>query len=178
MVKTILVAVVAFGKTSLSNIATILVQLGIPYRIVLAHEIPTFNYSHIILTGGPKYVTRYEDFTLPQWIISSNAPVLGICYGMTLIAKAVGGTVQRLPEKEYGVTEIVEIINGYQQTKLGWMNRHYEVISLPRSFRITGVTSNDDIASFTDHDKWWGLQYHPESVRYRDVETFRSFLLL
>lgn len=172
----ILVALVAFGKTSTANIVNILVQLGISYRIVLAHELPNCKYTHIILTGGPKYVTRYEDYRLPQWILDTDRPVLGVCYGMTLIARALGGNVQRLVEHEHGPSEVTEIIEGRQLTTTRWMNRHYRVDTVPESFRVTGVTIDNDIASFTDHRKWWGCQYHPESVRYHDSEIFSRFL--
>lgn len=172
----ILVALVAFGKTSTINIVNILVRLGISYRIVLADEIPTCDYTHIILTGGPKYVTKYEDYRLPQWILDSDQPVLGICYGMTLIAHAVGGNVERLVQHEHGPFEVTEIIGGCQLTITRWMNRHYRVHSLPQTIRVTGVTNDNSIASFTDHRKWWGCQYHPESVHYHDSEIFSRFL--
>lgn len=172
----ILVAVVAFGKTSTANIVNILVQLGISYRIVLAHELPTCKYTHIILTGGPKYVTRYEYYRLPQWITDSDCPVLGICYGMTLIAHAVGATVQQLSEHEHGPTEVTEIIDGRQLITTRWMNRHYRISDVPKAFHVTGVTTDNHIASFTDYRKWWGCQYHPESVRYRDRNIFARFL--
>ena len=170
------VAIVAFGKTSTANIVSILVQLGISYRIVLAHELPICKYTHIILTGGPKYVTRYEYYRLPQWIIESDKPVLGICYGMTLIAHAIGGTVQSLTQHDHGPAEVTEIIEDCQLITTRWMNRHYEIHTVPKSFHVTGVTTDNHIAAFTDYRKWWGCQYHPESVSYRDIDIFLRFL--
>jgi GMP synthase (glutamine-hydrolysing) len=171
-----LVALVAFGKTSPDNIGRMLNRLRINYRVVLPYETPNFNPSHIILSGGPKHVYEKDHYPMPKWVLSANVPVLGICYGMQLIAHALGGTVWRMGQKEEGPVDVTEIINNTQYTSSQWMNRYDQVVSIPSNFSITGVTHENHIASFTDNKKWWGVQYHPEHKRHGDVDVFRRFL--
>jgi GMP synthase (glutamine-hydrolysing) len=148
----------------------------VTYRIVLPEEKPTFKPTHIILSGGPKHVYDQNHYSMPQWVLDSDCPVLGICYGMQLIAKTFGGNVIRMPEKEEGPVEVTEIINGVQSGHIRWMNRYDRVISVPGNFDITGVTDRDHIASFTDHRKWWAVQYHPESTKHGDITVLKRFL--
>lgn len=171
-----LVALIAFGRTSAEKIIRSLNLLKVDYKIILPDEIPTFQPTHIILSGGPKHVYEADHYYLPKWIIESKCPVLGICYGMQLIAHTFGGTVIRMPQKEEGPVEVTEIINNVQATYVRWMNRYDQVTSVTNNFNITGVTNNNHIASFTDHKKWWAVQYHPESSKHGDLNVFRRFL--
>lgn len=171
-----LVALVAFGRTSAEKISCSLNTLKIDYRIILPDETPNFQPTHIILSGGPKHVYEPDHYYLPKWIIDSNVPVLGICYGMQLIAHTFGGTVIRMSQKEEGPVEVTEIINNNQSTYIRWMNRYDQVTAIPNIFDITGVTHNNHIASFTDHIRWWAIQYHPESSKHGDLGVFRRFL--
>lgn len=171
-----LVALVAFGKISSERIARILSRLKIKYMIIFPEEIPMFEPTHIILSGGPKHVYEPNHYTMPQWVLDSECPVLGICYGMQLIAKTFGGTVIKMEEKEEGPINVTEIINGNQATYIRWMNRYDLIISIPNIFDITGVTDRNHIASFTNHGKWWAIQYHPEATRHKDVSVFERFL--
>src|SRR5579863_7613215 len=99
-IKRCLVALVAFGATSCQKISRVLTRLNIDYRIVLPNEIPEWQPTHIILSGGPKHVYEDDHDPMPQWVLDSECPVLGICYGMQLIAKTFGGIVVAMPEKE------------------------------------------------------------------------------
>lgn len=176
----VLVAVVAFGELSARNISHVLCRLRVNYKIVLPNEIPTFQPTHIILSGGSKHVYEYDHYPLPEWVINSNVPVLGICYGMQLIVHTFGGIVIRMPKKEHGPVEITELLYGdkllQQVTSYRWMNRHDQVISIPNTFDITAVTKDNHIAAFTDHKRWWAVQYHPESQRCGTLHLFRTFL--
>lgn len=176
----VLVALVAFGKLSTENIANTLDKLHVPYIIVLPYEVPTFHPTHIILSGGPKHVYESDHYPLPEWVINSDVPVLGICYGMQLIAHTFGGLVIRMDQKEVGPVEITELIcsmGSLQQiTKCRWMHRYDQVISLPKMFNVTAVTQNNHIAAFTDGRKWWAVQYHPESPKYPTKRLFKRFL--
>lgn len=171
-----LIAVVAFGKNSVDRICYILNRLNIEYRIVLPDEIPNFAPTHIILSGGPKHVYEEDAYIMPQWVLNAQCPVLGICYGMQLIAHTFGGLVGRMKNKEEGPIEVTEIINSIQTTNIRWMNRYDQVMSVPNIFNVTGVTNMDHIAAFTDNNKWWAVQYHPEGIKYKDVSVFRRFL--
>lgn len=170
-----LVALLCFGKDSTRYIAEILDKLGIDYGIILPGEHPRFFPTHIILSGGPKHVYNEDHYKLPEWVMNFDGPVLGICYGMQIIAHTFGGLVIKMAEREQGPIEVTEIINGNQTTKFRWMNRYDEVISIPKRFHITGVTHKNSIASFTDNKKWFAVQYHPENKKYTDINIFTEF---
>lgn len=173
-----LVALISFGKTSTERLSWALNKLGIDHRIVLPHESPSFTPTHIILSGGPKHVYDTDSYIMPKWILNSDIPVLGICYGMQLIAYTFGGMVIKMSEKEEGSVEVTEIINRNQVINNRWMNRYDQVIAIPNNFTITGVTSKNHISSFTDYKKWWAVQYHPESPKHGDLDVITSFLTI
>lgn len=173
-----LVAILCYGKKSCHNICLALNSLRVEYRLVLPHEVPNFTPSHIILSGGPKHVYRKDRYILPKWVINNDIPVLGICYGMQIIAYTFGGLVEPKKDFEEGFIDVTEIIDNKQTIQKRWMYRKDNVISLPNNFKITGVTNEDDIASFTDDKKWWAVQYHPESQKCRDLKIFEKFLKL
>lgn len=175
-----LVALVSFGQLSTNKICDALNRLRVDYRVVLPGEIPAFEPTHIILSGSPKHVYNEDRHPLPEWVIRSPRPVLGICYGMQLIAYTFGGTVIRMSKREKGPVNVTEITPGAhprQVTNSRWMNRYDQVVSVPCSFDITAVTQNNHIAAFTDHVKWWGVQYHPEAPKHGDLRLIKNFLI-
>lgn len=173
----LLVALVSFGKLSTNNIASILYRLNVPYKIVLPHETPNFIPTHIILSGGTNNVCKSNYLSLPEWIINCECPVLGICYGMQLIAHTFGGIITKMLTKEKCAVEITEISETLQQTtKSRWMNRRNFMMNVPEQFDIIAVTKENHVAAFTDRKKWWGVQYHPESRKYEDLSLFKRFL--
>src|ERR1700679_2553446 len=112
-----LVAVIAFGTVSTKNITYVLNELNINYRILLPDETPDFRPTHVILSGSSKHVYESNYHPMPKWILDIEVPVLGICYGMQLIAKSLGGIVKRMPAKEEGPIEITELIDGNQSVQ-------------------------------------------------------------
>ncbi len=179
---TLLIALISFGVESTQKIAYFLNFQGIKYIILHPEDIPKFEPTHIILSGGPDHVYEKEHHSIPQWVINSSCPVLGICYGMQIIAHTFGGSVVSMLKLEKGPVEVTEIITDgkskNQITELRWMNRYDQVVSVPNIFSVTGVTHKNHIAAFTDHKKWWAVQYHPESKKYGDKNIFRRFFRL
>lgn len=174
--KKCLIALVVFGNSSANKIACSLKRLKTNYVMVFPGETPCFTPTHIILSGGPGHVYENNHHHIPEWVIKSDAPVLGVCYGMQIIAHTFGGNVIKMREKEHGPTEVTEIIGNQQLTNIRWMNRYDQVICVPNMFIITGVTNKNHIASFTDNKKWWAIQYHPESFKYGDISVFKRFI--
>ena len=172
------VALVSFGAKSTERLRYILGRLNVTCRVLFPDETPSFHYTHIILSGGPKHVYEADTYTMPEWVLQSTAPVLGVCYGMQLIAHTFGGRVTKMSHVEKGPVEVTEMIKGEQLTSLRWMNRLDQVVSIPDAFTITGVTSSNHIASFTDHHRWWAVQYHPEASKHGDASVLRRFLRL
>lgn len=171
-----IIAVVAFDESSTRKIARILIMLNMRYIIVLPDEIPNFEPTHIILSGGPDHVYEPKHRKLPRWVIDAKCPVLAICYGMQLIAHTFGGTVVKMSEKEVGLVPVMELIDDKHHVLLRWMNREDRVLNVPSGFTITGVTDRNHIASFTDFRKYYAVQYHPENRKALDISIFEKFL--
>ncbi len=180
MNKNLYVAIVSFGEQSSQHIAHMLNSINVKYDIV-PHDSEGDsekyqNYTHVILSGGPKHVYQSDAYVMSPWIIKSTIPVLGICYGMQIIAHTLGGTVTRMNELEKGPILVSEIINNKRVHTHRWMNRYDRVITIPQHFTTTGITDRGHVAAMTDNYKYWCVQYHPESDNYTDVSLFVRFL--
>lgn len=173
----VLVVIVNYGNTSSYQIAETLNDLQVDYQIISYDETPSFQYTHIILSGGDSHV-YCDSQQLPHWVIQSPAPVIAICYGMQLVAHHFGGVVRRMDHLEKGLVQVIEIVDEYQSKTERWMNRYDHVIVVPPQFNVTGVTVKGHIAAFTDDDKYYAVQYHPESINARDYNFFIKHLQL
>lgn len=159
------VLIINYGQESVTKISNVLTVLQVSHLILDYNILPNQPFTHIILSGGPKHVYEADHYPLADWIIYCKQPVLAICYGMQLVAHTFGGTVIRMKELEYGLV----LVNN----KLRCMNRYDQVIDSP--FEVTEWTNKGHIAAFTDHEKFWAVQYHPESYKYRDYSIFINF---
>ena len=169
--------VIGYGNDSTTRICQLLSYLDLNYAVLLPGKIPWFKYTHIILSGGPGCVYSKKSDQLDPWIISSGVPILGICYGGQLLTKHYGGRVKSLKYPEYGPTRVCEYTTDTKVIKTRWMNRFDGIGSIPSNFELTGVTENDTIASMKSKDgRITIIQYHPEAVRYPDLNYFREWL--
>jgi len=173
MFNNIIIAVIDYGMTK--NLKTLLVNLKVPHYIIDNNTIPHIIPSHIILSGSPDHVYQDKHRILPDWVIYSNIPVLGICYGMQIIAHTFGGIVCKLDEEEKGLYCVNEYINGKFYRSERWFNRFDNVYKCPPNFTILGVNDKNLIVSITDNIKFWGVQYHPENPNALDYNFFCSF---
>ena len=122
----------------------------------------------IILSGGPASLTAKESPVSSPEVFNMGVPVLGICYGMQLEGRFLGGEVSKAGRREYGYAEL----NGKAKTKLFtglpkkfsvWMSHGDKVIRLPKGFKIIGGTQNSHIAAMADEARRiYGVQFHPE----------------
>ncbi|MBU2632477.1 glutamine-hydrolyzing GMP synthase [Patescibacteria group bacterium] len=123
----------------------------------------------IILSGGPSSVYSKNAPIVSKEIYNFNIPILGICYGLQLTAKLLGGKV--VPgKKEYGPTALQmanskwQIANGLPKTFTVWMSHGDEVVSLPEGFEVLGSTKDIKTALVADlKRKIYGVQFHPEA---------------
>jgi len=133
-----------------------------------AAELKTLN--GIIISGGPNSVYDPGSPSVDAAIFALGLPVLGICYGMHLMAHLTGGAVRRAESGEFGLAHmeitgnspLFDELNGEQQI---WMSHRDAVERLPPGFRGLGTTETCSIAAMGDTDRaLYGVQFHPEVV--------------
>jgi len=157
------------------------------YCEILPHDTPTQEIlarrpKGIVFSGGPSSV--YEDGapSCDPALFESGIPILGICYGMQLMAKALDGGVRGGAQREYGKTELTvldhgDLFEGLNPRLIAWMSHGDRVEQVPPGFVETARTSSALAAMSHRERKLFGVQFHPEVVHTPwGVEVFRNFL--
>ncbi len=154
----------------------------VPFDIS-AEQIRAKAPAGIILSGGPASVTdQNAPFCDPE-IFGLGIPVLGICYGMQLTARILGGKVEKAKEREYGRVEIGSVdqtglLKNTKDRTVCWMSHTWQVTEVPPGFRITAASANCRVAVMEDPArKLCGVQFHPEVTHTEEGKTvLRNFL--
>ncbi len=154
----------------------------IPYNTPLS-EIHRLNPKGYILSGGPSSVYATGAPHLADGILTDGKPILGICYGMQLLAYHLGGQVDPSGEREYGPAEITPLnmthplFNDVQPQPV-WMSHGDRVTQLPAGFQVLAMSANSPYAAIGDTTRHlYGLQFHPEVTHTpRGKELLRAFL--
>jgi GMP synthase (glutamine-hydrolysing) len=142
-----------------------------PFNVSL-DKIKEFNPKGIILSGGPSRVTG-KDAPIPdKAIYDLGIPLLGICYGMQLMAHCLGGKVAKATKREYGRAELKaddfsDLFKGLASKKhnVVWMSHGDRIEKTPKGFVRIAHTSNSPTAAMADRkQKFYALQFHPEVV--------------
>ena len=141
------------------------------YSELLPHDVPGEDVERlhprgIILSGGPASVYEPGAPQLPDWVLASGLPVLGICYGMQLLAEALGGKVASANDREFGVATIhVSCADGIftdLPEELDVLMSHGDRIEkLPDGFISLAQSPNSPYAAMS-RGALIGLQFHPE----------------
>ncbi len=136
--------------------------------------ITSFGPMGIILSGGPSSVYDKGAPAVPKTVFDSGVPVLGICYGMQLTARLLGGRVERSKKREYGPAAIsVDTTNALFKDVLPagkdllnvWMSHGDKVEEMPAGFKSIAESVNTRIGAMADSRKRvYGVQFHPEVV--------------
>lgn len=133
-------------------------------------KIRAFNPKGIILSGGPSSVYD-EGAPAPDLeVFKMGIPVLGICYGMQLMAHYLGGKVARSAKREYGHAALMidndkDFLWGISQQTKVWMSHGDKIELLPEGFSIIGHTANSPVAAMADTKRhFYAVQFHPEVV--------------
>ena len=135
-----------------------------------ADRLPHINLKGIILSGGPASVYETGAPALPDVVLESGVPVLGICYGLQLLAHALGGRVAPGEKREYGAAEIemtgeTRLFGGQPRQQQVWMSHGDRVERLPAGFETVARSGNSPCAAIANEDRsLYGLQFHPEVV--------------
>ena len=122
----------------------------------------------VILSGGPQSVYDAGAPHAERALLELGIPVLGICYGMQLVAHLLDGKVEHAERREYGraaveVTEKGLLFAGLESEETVWMSHGDHVTRLPGGFTQTARTSNAAVVGMEDRGRRiYGIQFHPE----------------
>jgi len=141
-----------------------------------------------ILSGGPASVFAPDAPHLPDFVLQSGRPVLGICYGMQLLAYHLGGQVDPAPQREYGsarihLTDVDNPLFATVRAAAGstlavWMSHGDRITQLPAGFEVLARSDNSPAAAMGDvRRNLYGLQFHPEVVHTpQGMQIISAFL--
>jgi len=153
-----------------------------PYNAPI-HKIDRFNPKGIILSGGPSSVYDAHAPIPDLRIFEMNIPVLGICYGMQIMAHCLGGRVAKATHREYGMAELTiddvrDIFRGIPKKTIVWMSHGDRIERCPSRFYPIAHTANSPVAALADkRRKFYALQFHPEVVHTpKGSEMLKNFL--
>ena len=139
------------------------------------------NPAALILSGGPASVYADEAPQIDPGIYELGVPVLGICYGMQLMAQDLGGRVERTGASEFGKTGIHvagALAAGLPEEQTAWMSHRDSVTAPPEGAAVTGGSDSTPIAAFEAPERGlYGVQFHPEVVHTpHGQEVLKNFL--
>ncbi len=180
------VVILDFGSQYSLLIARRVRECGV-YCELLPHDatweqVRRLNPKGIILSGGPSSVYDEGAPSAPDYVFDSGLPVLGICYGMQLMAHQLGGKVVLGPRREYGpatieVSDASSIFRDLASSLPVWMSHGDHVSELPAGFRPLASSGNSPYAAIADGRGRVGIQFHPEVVHTpQGTAILRNFL--
>ncbi len=181
------IIVLDFGSQYNQLIVRKIRELGI-YSELLSYDTPldvlaSDDVKGIVLSGGPKSVFAHDAYHINQAIYQLDKPILGICYGMQLMVKDMGGQIIRTGEKEYGRQEITvfstdSLFKDTPTKQIVWMSHSDRLDEAPKDFHVLATSKH--VVAAIKHDKkdWYGVQFHPE-VLHTDYgqSMLKNFLL-
>jgi len=185
------ILIVDFGSQVTKLIARRVRELGVYSEVITPkklNKLRDFNkVKGLILSGGPSTVTAVKFDSISKEIFKKKIPILGICYGLQLIAKLFGGKIKPSKKsREFGRAFLYKkknslLTNKYLNSKKAvWMSHEDAVVKLPKNFKIIAYTKSSKLTIIENtKDKIYGVQFHPE-VTHTDngIQIFKNFLFL
>lgn len=154
-----------------------------PHTITI-EQLKELNPSGIVLSGGPASVYEKGAPGVDPKIFELGIPVLGICYGMQLMSKVLGGKVESSDRSEFGRTELRvanpgRLFEGLNPQLICWMSHGDTVREAPPGFEVAARTNNCPVAAMGNDDlKAYAVQFHPEvSHTPWGIELLRNFAI-
>jgi GMP synthase (glutamine-hydrolysing) len=183
------IIVLDFGSQYTQLIARRLRELSVYSEIwapgTPADKIRAMNPAGIILSGGPKSVSDPGAPTCDAAVFAIGCPVLGICYGMQLMAHALGGSVQPASQREFGHATVAvdargpaaALFSGIPAALRVWASHGDYVAAPPEGFAVVATSENAPVAGMV-HElrRLYAILFHPEVVHTeRGLEILRNF---
>lgn len=181
------ILVLDFGAQYARLIARRIRELGVyseivPYNISI-EELKKRSPQGLILSGGPASVYAPNALKISAGLFNLGIPILGICYGMQLMAQDLEGSVNHTGISEYGKADLKVVADSLLFQKLPkkqqvWMSHQDSVQKPPNGFTITGSTSTSPVAAMEDPSRGlMGVQFHPEVIHSPfGKEVLQNFL--
>jgi GMP synthase (glutamine-hydrolysing) len=173
--------IIDFGSQFTQLIARRFRELGY-YSEILSYKTPTAeikakNPYGIVLSGGPNSVSEETSPRRPVRELVEIAPVLGVCYGMQLIAFDLGGQVEKATHREYGLMPVhwESSWGAVPREQSCWMSHGDIVKAVPPGFKVAGKSTSGHLAAM-ESERVWAVQFHPEvSHTQQGVEVLKAF---
>jgi len=144
------------------------------YSEILPHDAPWEEIAKrepvaIVLTGGPESTLAPDALGIDPKVYTSGVPLLGICYGMQLIARDLGGELVRSEHREFGAAMLEHtaspLFGDAPVKSRAWMSHGDTVVAPPQGFETIASTARCAVAAIGDAArKIYGVQFHPEVV--------------
>jgi GMP synthase (glutamine-hydrolysing) len=176
------VFVLDFGAQYAQLIARRIRELGV-YCEIVPYDTPWSSLSlrqpaALILSGGPQSALAEGAPEMDEEILDSGVPILAICYGMQLVARAVGAELVQLDHAEYGPATLVilnretPLFDGLPEESKVWMSHGDSVVSLPQGYHALASTARCHVAAMGNpKERIYGVQFHPEVVHTQHGRT-------
>lgn len=154
----------------------------LPYKTSLK-EIQKYHPQGLIFSGGPANVYQKNAPSAPAGVFGLGIPILGICYGIQLIAHCFQGRVKKTDQREFGhahlqVDNREDLFKDFPGETPCWMSHGDQVTELPPGFETLAHTDGSPVAALRDRRRrLYGVQFHPEVVHTPlGTQLFRNFL--
>src|SRR5258708_6305356 len=165
------IAILDYGSQYTQLIARRVREQGVyaelfPWNVDPA-QVMALQPGGVILSGGPNSVYEPGAPVLPDWVLQSGKPVLGVCYGMQLLTHALGGRVAGSQVREYGPASVTlgpsRLFASLPATIDVWMSHGDRVDALPNGWQPLAQSSNAQFAAMGDESRgYYAVTFHPE----------------
>lgn len=182
-----MIAVLDFGSQYTHLITRRIRELGVRAEIfdhtIDPQELKEKGIHGIILSGGPNSVYEKGAPQVDKKIFSLNIPILGICYGLHLIAFLNGGMVKSGKTREYGekiiaINDKSKLFSGLANKETVWFSHGDEVTKLPKGFELMASSDDCTVAAYGNKEKnIYAIQFHPEVVHTKKgMQILKNFI--
>mgnify|MGYP001292467973 FL=1 len=178
------ILVIDFGSQYTQLIARRLRELSVYSEVCPWDEIPDLSkVKGFILSGGPETSNVEGNPSINQQIFDTKKPILGICYGMQVLAHQEEGRIINEGKREFGYAKVdikqdSILFKNLDKSSDVWMSHGDKVESLPDGYNITAVSNNSPVAAYENIvKKYFGLQFHPEVTHTESgITIIKNFL--